>query len=455
MPTMRLVPSMYSVSSSTYLSVSNAANMYHNTDNETYATVTNSQSGTTSYYIYIKGFNFSSLPSDATVTDWTVKLKARESGVSTSSSYAPKLCNNTSRITSTMSAISTTATTREFTGVSADWDDIVGYGANFGIRINCRRASRNTTGYVYIYGAEIEVTYTVPIYHAVTVQNSTSATVTASDTNPSEGENVIIFADTISGIAVKDNGADVTSQFVKAQDGGISQVSGNIIETVFSDSGGAFYISSSTTSTDYLEYACGNSAEIPGTATSTNTYVKGSASGNTTTGTAIYSFDFSDIPPDAAITSMSVKCYCAREDATIDSTHVCRMGVYSGSTLKGAEQNITSTSYSIVELSNPGTWTREELQHAKFHFTLGYYGGRIAGITWYVSYEANGYEYTISNIVVDHTIIVTAVVQNVMYLKVNGSWVAATTVYKKVNGSWVEQSDLTNVFDPQTNYVKA
>ena len=39
-----------------------------------------------------------------------------------------------------------------------------------------------------------------------------------------------------------------------------------------------------------------------------------------------------------------------------------------------------------------------------------------------------------------------------LYIKQNGSWVEATAVYKKVNGSWVEQNDLTQVFDPGTNY---
>ena len=37
----------------------------------------------------------------------------------------------------------------------------VSAGSDFGIRINCRRSSRNTTAYVYIYGAEIEVDYTM------------------------------------------------------------------------------------------------------------------------------------------------------------------------------------------------------------------------------------------------------------------------------------------------------
>lgn len=41
-----------------------------------------------------------------------------------------------------------------------------------------------------------------------------------------------------------------------------------------------------------------------------------------------------------------------------------------------------------------------------------------------------------------------------LYIKQNGSWVKYNQVYKKVNGSWVLQSDLTSVFNQNTNYVK-
>lgn len=405
MPTIRLVPSTYYLSSSTYLSVSSAANMYTNTDSDTYATVTNSQSGTTSYYIYIRGFNFSALPENAVVTDWTVKLRARESGVSTSSSYAPKLCNGTSQITSTMSAISTTVTTREFTGVDADWNDIVGYGSDFGIRINCRRASRNTTGYMYIYGAEIEVTYTIPILHTVTIQNSTSAIIEASDTNPNEGDDVIISADTLTGITVKDNGTDVTSQFTQAAGKSMSAVPGEDFTTGFSQSGAAFYQSSSTSSASWLEYAIGHSAESPySTSNTSNTYVKPEGA----TGWINYTFDFSDIPTSATITAMSVTVYGARENATVDSSHVARFQCYSGSTAKGTIQNFTSTSNSSVTVTDPGTWTAAELHDAQLRFEIGYYGGRMLGITWSVTYEVDGYIYIITAIAADHTIVVTA-----------------------------------------------
>lgn len=158
----RLIPSTYSVSN-TVLTVSNAANMYANTDNSSkYATATHTQKGTTSYYLYLKGFNFSAIPADATVNSFTVKIKAYESKLSTSSSYSPKLCNNTTAITGTCSAISTSATVREFTGVTATWGTIKGYGNNFGVRFTVRRNQQNSQGYLYVYGAEILVDYTVP-----------------------------------------------------------------------------------------------------------------------------------------------------------------------------------------------------------------------------------------------------------------------------------------------------
>ena len=80
MTTIRLIPSTYYLSSTSYLSVNNIANAYENTDSETYATVTNSRSNTTSYYAYLRGFNFDDIPSNATINSFSIKLKVRESG---------------------------------------------------------------------------------------------------------------------------------------------------------------------------------------------------------------------------------------------------------------------------------------------------------------------------------------------------------------------------------------
>ena len=59
---------------------------------------------------------------------------------------------------------------------------------------------------------------------------------------------------------------------------------------------------------------------------------------------------------------------------------------------------------------SPGSWTRAELQNAILRFTIGYYGGKVVGATWTVTYSVETstyYTYTISNIQTDHDIVIT------------------------------------------------
>ena len=142
MPTARLTPSTYYLSSTSYLSVSDAANMYTNTDSTTHATVYNSRTSTSSYYIYLRGFDFDSLPASAVINSFTVKLKANESGVSTSSYYKPYLAHGTSAINGTCDTITTSVATHTFTGISDSWETIKGYGDDFGQLGNDKRIWR-------------------------------------------------------------------------------------------------------------------------------------------------------------------------------------------------------------------------------------------------------------------------------------------------------------------------
>lgn len=449
MPTARLVASTYYLSSTTYLSVSNAANMYNDTDNETYTTVTNSQNGTTSYYIYIRGFNFDSIPSAAVVSSFRVLLKARESGISTSSSYAPKLCHGTSQITSTMSAISTTATTREFTGVGADWEDIVGYGDDFGIRINCRRASRQTTGYMYIYGAEIEVTYTVPDPRTITSTLSGNGTINPSGAittyDGKEYELTITPTNKSDTVTATRDGVDITSQLVAHGAGSTVSSTPDDVTTSGIQSGSS-----------YAEYAVGHSAESPSSSgTSSNMYA---SSGST--GYAAYSFDFSGIPSGASIEEIVVKCYGHREHATIDSSHVSQCVLYQGSTAISEEVDFPSTSNSTITLEPTSMPTRSGLDNITVRHYVGYYGGLVLGITFEVTYSTGSgldhYTYTFT-VTGDSIIAVTiggSGRTDGIYVKQNGSWVKAANVYKKISGAWVLQTNLRTVFDESINWVK-
>lgn len=447
MPTIKLVPSTYYLSNSSYLSVSNASAMYDDTDSTDYATVTNSRNSTSSYYIYLRGFNFEDIPSAAVVSDFTIRLKARESGVSTSSSYKPYLAHGTSAINGSCDVITTTAAVHEFSGLSADWETIVGYGSDFGIRINCRRSSRNTTGYMYIYGAEIEVTYTVPDPRTITTTLTGDGTISPSGTTTAydgdEFELTITPVDTSENVTVTKDGVDVTDQLVSHGAG----------------SSATFTAESATTSgvqsgSSYAQYAVGYTAESPNyNAEDSNMYA---SSGST--GYAEYSFDFSGIPSGATIEEIEVRCQGHRESSTIDSTHVSQCVLYQGSTAISEEEDFPSTSSSMITITPTDMPTRSELDNVTLRHYVGYYGGLVEGISFAVTYSTGTgidhytYTYTVSG---DATVAVTigSAAQPVLYLKLNGSVVQVAKAWMKVNGSLVEQ-DITQLFSTSDNLVQ-
>lgn len=453
MATMRLIPSTYYLSSSTYLSVSNENNMYNNTDNDNYATVTNSQYGTTTYYIYLRGFNFDDIPSQAVINSFSIKLKAKESGITTNSSYSPKLCNGTQQLTSTCTQISSTATVHTFTDYDVDLNDIKSYGSNFGIRINCRRSNRNTTGYMYIYGAEIEVTYTVPNPRTVTSTLNGNGTISPSGaTSTYEGaeyELVITPTDKTEPVTITNNGVDVTSQLVAHGAGSTL----NFVPT-------ADNVSGVSSGSSYAGYAVGHSAEEPySTSSSSNMYASSGSTGH-----ADYSFNFSSIPSNATIESIEVRCYGHRESNTISSTYVSQCALYMGSTAISETVDFPSTSNSIITIEPTTLPTRAQLDNVVVRHYVGYYGGLVLGITFEVTYSTGTgtdhytYTYTVSD---NATIAVTiGNPKNTVYVKINGVWVeskdimikvngawqSVTTVYKKVNGSWTQSSDISDMF---------
>lgn len=446
MPTIRLTPSTYYRSSSSYLSVSNASNMYHNTDNTTYAEVYNSRASTTSYYIYLRGFNFDDIPSAAVVTDFTVKLKARESGVSTSTSYKPYLANGTSAINGSCDVITTTATVHEFTGLSADWETIKGYGDDFGIKINCRRASKNTAAYMYIYGAEIEVTYTVPDPRTVTTTLSGNGTISpAGSTTTYDGEEFVLTitpTNKADPVTAKQDGVDITGQLVAHGTESTVSATPDNYDTYDIQSGSS-----------YAGYCVGHSAENPSSSgTSSNMYASD-------TGYAEYTFDFSGIPSNATIESIEVRCYGHRENNTIDSSHISQCVLYRGSTAISEAVDFPSTSNHLITVTPDTLPTRSQLDSVTLRHIVGYYGGLVLGITFEVVYSTGSgidhytYTYTVSG---NSTIAVTiggSTETDKLFVKKGGTWKEVQKAYRKVNGSWTEITDLKTVFSAGTKYV--
>lgn len=480
MATIRLIPSTYSLSSTTYLSVSNASRMYANTDNTTYATVTNSRTATKSYYIYLKGFNFDDIPSNAVVNSFTVKLKAYESGASTSSTYAPVLVNNTTAITSTCSAITTTAQTLTFTGVTADWNTIVGYGNNFGIRINCRRASRNRTSYVYIYGAEILVDYTIPTYYNVSATQSTGGTISLSQSGqvlegttvtvtatPSDGyelENIYVNGDVLAGTSFTvDGDKTVTATFVQLIIHTIStSITGGVLrspttasmtvgdgddcEITFDGNTGNTFSSMTVNGVTVTPITKNAPAPLPSYTVSTNygtysTYALSNAydgddssyfwSSEAQASGKYILITFSDF--------VNLSSFSTYSSNSTDYPHSCNVLQVSADrtswTDVGTFSNSQTTTFSDITNANNIKYVRIYASSSISNWLV------INEIT--MSYTAAGvgeeyYSYTIASVDEDKTVVIIFAEPPAYYVKIEGAWKKVLTIYKKTDGAWTE-----------------
>ena len=450
MATIRLVPSTYAVSSSNYLSVSNASNMYTNTDSTTYATITNTYASTSSRYLYLRGFNFDDIPSGAEVTSFTVKIKGYESGLATSTSYAPRLANGTSALSNTTASTNFGTSTKTITipTGSLTWQQISNtYGSDFTIMVYVRRSSRNTTGYFYCYGAEIDVTYTIPDPRTVTTTLTGNGTIDPSGTQTMyDGDeyNLVVEPTNASDeVTATKNGTSIT---LTKHTGGASEET-NVLGDYTLVSG------SFNSGASYFEELVGKGHD--NTQTTSNYY--SSSSGTI----AVFTYDvpFEGIPDNATITSLYMLVNGHAESTSNNSEYMCAQ-LISGSTALSNELNFKSigTSNSTQTVTANVTPTIAQLENLKVQCRLGYYGGAINGATVYLEYEVSGVYYTYSTTISgDMTIAVTigsGSSSKKIFIKLNGAWTQCSKVYLKVNGSWVEQDSSTwsSILSSNSNY---
>lgn len=431
MAQIKLIPSTYYLSNTQYLSVSDANNMYANTDSTTYAIVTNTRTSTSSYYIYIRGFNFNDVPSNALVNSITIKLKAYHTGGNTSTIYCYDGTTQISNAGST-TALGTNATVKTFTNTTIDWDTLKNYGSDFGIRINCRRSNRNTTSYVYIYGAEILVDYTPP--HIVEIDNHTSVS-----TEPSANQEIKhgddfeikLYTNSVNNLYIADNGADISSEILPVQQQSIdSFIPSELIDSngTVTDPNNGLTNEASTT------YAQTNGKY--------NYYL-------------LYGFDTSSIPQNVIINSVSC---VAKVQHTRNNTNG-EVQLYYGSTPKGSVSTFGNTTATIN--LDCGEWTREELSNIRIRIGNNYNGGtttyytRFYGATLSINYYAivennPDFYYYIQNISSDHTI----EIAYAPIVKQNGQWEKHSKLYKKENNVWVRKYDFEDVFSNGIVYIR-
>lgn len=484
MATIRLVPSAYSRSNTNYVSVTNEENMYDNTsDSSDYATLRGraGRSSNSTYYAFIHGFNFGSVPSNASVTSFKVKIKAyRGSYQATGNtnyriSLASQPSNSYKIGSTTLSEDITTSTSGEVYEIptgSLTWETLSGYGSDFSIDVPLRNSSTTNTNYpyVYVYGAEIEVTYTQPNPRTITSTLSGNGTISPSGANTyydGDTYNLTITpttkTDTVT--ATKDN-VDITNALVVHYETGPSTSTNAVLGTYSLVSGGF-----NGSGASYFQGLVGKGHTA--TTTTSNYY----SSGSGTQAVFQYAISFSGVPSNAIVTNLYMIANGHAESTSQSSEYMC-VQLKSGSTELSEQYNFKShgTSNGNETIHATTLPTRSQLDNLVVEMTLGYYGGAINGVTVYLEYaiptstiDYYTYTYTVNG---NSTIAVTigsspTPTGDKIFRKVNGSWVQASKeyvkvsgtwrevskVFKKVNGSWVQQSDLSSMFDENAIYV--
>lgn len=394
------IPNELDSANSSYKEISSShpiTNAFTDSLSDTYAYISCNTGSNATTYVSLK-FPIKNIPTNATLESIVCKAKLRVSSEKYFYRAAVQLYKGTTAMGSSVSALSQSPTVYTISNPGT-WSltDL----ANLEIRYTAMGRSGGRTTYLYFYGADLTITYSINgIEYEIT---STLATDAVDFIAPSgvtyveeNGEYELnIYANSINNFKVEDNGVDVTNQLVQHEGS-----PGGTLEKAPSS-----YETSGTINGTRYQSTIGHTAENPSSQTGSD-YSSNSGS----SADIDYIFDFSDIPHNAIIDSVSVSVRGHLEN-TGNSSERADMRLYSGTSAKGSQISFTSTDDMTLTFSDVGTWTREELQSAKLRFTIGHYGGLIVGITWTVNYSLSSsttyyWTYTLSNVSDDHTIVI-------------------------------------------------
>lgn len=297
-----------------------------------------------------------------------------------------------------------------------------------------------TIGYYggLVNGATATVVYSINSTRwTVTVSNSTDVPVTVSDDNPREGDDVVVKADSVAGITIKDNGVDITSAFVEVQD----TAQGYTIETIgsygFELNNSTGYYVSENKGVSKTAAVCKVNIHVPVAATVTFSFINYAEQGydfgvfgnlDETLSTSYYAAGNSG----ATITDSSYKLACNTSSRNTSSVQTLDYELTAG-------DHFIYVKYSKDDASNSNNDTLQ----FKVAITLD------EPFT-----PGSHYEYTITNVTADHIIVVSATGGPTLYVKSGNSWVQVTTAYRKVSGTW-QQVALDQAFTSGTNYRRA
>lgn len=392
------------ISTSTSYPLSNGYNSISNTSN--YARLQLSASSTsTDCYIYYT-FNVSGIPENATITSVACTARIYRNSRVTQNTAGIQLYSNTTAKGSAQTGFSTTASNVSITNTGS-WT--VSELNNVRLRIIGRRSSTNQSSYIYFYGANLTIDYTVSgTNYEITstlATNSVESIDPAGYTEVFQGDSyaLSIFTSSIDDIIIEDNGVDVTDQLVLVHSTGDSSTDTFI--PISYDESNSLYDS-------IYEGTTANGLSAHTDTSRICAYVEQTAYAEAK---LTYNFNCSSIPANAIITNVSciasAACY---SNGQYFNTRTLQL--YSGNTAKGSATTITGTGNTRTEHNiDGGSWTRNELNNAKIvvyikrgnnttQASFSFWGATLS--VTYALPEDDYYIYTLNNVSADHIILI-------------------------------------------------
>lgn len=412
---------------------SNASNAYDAYTTSSAASLTYSKLATTTMWGYLS-VDTSSIPdgsvinSVSAVTSISIKSDYGKGSSGSWTSCGAILCAGTTE-KGTLQELSEKNKQTTLTMNDASWtiDELRNLTIKFPYTTNSY-GNQDSAAVLSVYGVTITVDYTEGKKYTVSIQTGDDITIDKPNTSSivSGGSFEVNITPTNTIRTITDNGTDISSKLIEMRPSSGGTITGN--PTAYTTNG-------NISGTRYKNCIGKGSSQ---TATG-NDY----CNSRNSTATITYSFDFSEIPENATIDSVSVSVggHC---ENTSQSTAKSEFTLYSGNTQKGSTSKFTTTSKQVVQMT-AGTWTRAELQNATLQFVIGYYGGLINGVDFVVVYSIPGsdgvyYVYTINSVTEDHTILINVggSAATPLRFKVNGQYKKVLKIYKKIGGSWTE-----------------
>ena len=392
------------VSTGTSYPPSNGLNSSANTSSYAAFSATSSNSGFAYYLFSI------TVPANATINSVACTARGRASASSSGTSSFQLFAGSTGKGNQT-TFTTTTASAMNLTTGSWTAAEI---NSGVALRIGTRKASSSTSRYsTRFYGATLTVNYSVDgtAYEITAESTYTGATVSPATQEVMEGGSatVAIYPDDINNIVVEDRGVDVT--------GDLHYVIPPVPQPI-----SAVPASFDSTNTSVTGSNTNNGCAAE-TTTTTATFTATSTAGSTTS--IYYSFAPITLPENATITSITCRYRASwpggsgTNNAGTQYFSSRKSYLCYGTTKKGngmTISNTTSSQSTIDNLTDTGTWSKNELSNIKLllegihqtgntqQVTVTFWGATL-NVTYTVPQDPY-YTYTLSNISADHSILI-------------------------------------------------